>query len=364
MAIEIQYGNSVVVLPAKAVAVAQNAEKSDLAVLLALLSDAALCARYGQEEGIGAIAAAAGCTEDEVRSAVAFWRGAGVISLGEGKKKKPAAQEQPKTAPEAVPAKQELAQQEPASQVPAQDGAALLKKSDDLPKYTTAELGNLLEQRPETAGLLTECQNLFGKLFSTHEINTVLGLTDYLGLECEYVLIMVTHYCTYCKQIDKRPSVRGLEKLAISLYDRGITDMEALQEELMRQEELQKTESKLRGLFGIGARALTAKEKKAFSTWLHTYAFDMEMITLAFEMGADATGDVSVAYVNSILDRWNAQGIRTPDAVRADKDAHDAKRGTKGKCEQNAGSFDTDDFFDAAMRKSLGDNYDKIMKEE
>ena len=91
MAIEIQYGNSVVVLPAKAVAVAQNAEKSDLAVLLALLSDAALCARYGQEEGIGAIAAAAGCTEDEVRSAVAFWRGAGVISLGEGKKKKPAA---------------------------------------------------------------------------------------------------------------------------------------------------------------------------------------------------------------------------------------------------------------------------------
>ena len=59
-----------------------------LTVLLALLSDAALCARYGQEEGIGAIAAAAGCTEDEVRSAVAFWRGAGVISLGEGKKKK------------------------------------------------------------------------------------------------------------------------------------------------------------------------------------------------------------------------------------------------------------------------------------
>ena len=47
-----------------------------------------------------------------------------------------------------------------------------------------------------------------------------------------------------------------------------------------------------------------------------------------------------------------------------DKDAHDAKRGTKGKGEQNAGSFDTDDFFDAAMRKSLGDNYDKIMKEE
>ena len=72
MGIEIQYGNGVVVLPAKAVSVAQNAERSDLGVLLALLSDAALCAGYGQEGGARAIAEAAGCTEDEVHAAVAF----------------------------------------------------------------------------------------------------------------------------------------------------------------------------------------------------------------------------------------------------------------------------------------------------
>ncbi len=361
MAIEIQYGNGVVVLPAKVVGAWQSAEKSDISVLLTLLSDTALCARYGQEGSVETVAQIAGCTEDEVRAAVAFWRGAGVISVSAEKKQ--AKLQKKQTGTQAQP-KEHVAAEQPKAETSAADGAALLKKSDDLPKYTTAELGNLLEQRPETAGLLTECQNLFGKLFSTHEINTVLGLTDYLGLECEYVLILVTHYCTYCKQLDKRPSVRGLEKLAISLYDRGVTDMNALQEELLRQEELQKTESRLRSLFGIGARALTAKEKKAFSTWLHTYAFDMEMITLAFETGADATTDISVAYVNSILDRWNAEGIRTPDAVKADKDARDAKRSGKGKAEQSAGSFDTDDFFDAAMRRSLGDNYDKIMNDK
>lgn len=356
MGIEIQYGNGVVVLPAKAVSVAQSAERSDLSVLLALLTDAALCARYGQAGGAKAIAQAAGCTEEQVRSAVAFWRGAGVLSVNaEQKKKQPTAKEAPKTAPK---------QEQSVPGEAARDGAALLKKSEDLPKYTTAELGNLLEHRPETAGLLTECQNLFGKLFSTHEINTVLGLTDYLGLDCEYVLILVTHYSSYCKQLEKRPSVRGLEKLAISLYDRGITDMDALQQELLRQEEMQKTEGKLRSLFGIGARALTTKEKKAFSAWVHTYGFDMEMITLAFETAADATTDVNVAYVNSILDRWNAEGIRTPDAVRADKDAHMTKKSGKGKAEQAEGSFDTEDFFDAAMRKSLGDSYDTIMKDQ
>ena len=355
MAIQIEYGNGVVVLPAKAVAVMQSAEKSDLAVLIALLADASLCARYGQPDAARAIAAAAGCSEQAVSSAVAFWRGAGVISLSAQPEGQPVTQV-PQKAPEIVAP-------QPAQAESVADGAALLKKSDDLPKYTTAELGNLLESRPETAALLTECQNLFGKLFSTHEINTVLGLTDYLGLECDYVLILVTHYSSYCKQLEKRPSVRGLEKLAISLYDRGITDMVALQVELGRQEEMQRAEGKLRSLFGIGARALTTKEKKAFSTWLHTYAFDMEMITLAFEAGADATNDVSVAYVNSILDRWNAEGLRTPAAVLADKEARDAKRAKGKAAEGQNSSFDTDDFFDAAMRRSLGENYDKIMKD-
>lgn len=354
MALEIQYGNRVVVLPGKAVKAAGDAEKSDLAVLLALLSDDSLCAGYGQKGSVEAIAAASACTEDEVRAAIAFWRGAGVISVGGEKKKKEAAEQPVK---ENAPA--------PVQATPTQEvsGAVLLKKTDELPKYTTAELGNLLEARPETEALLQECQNLFGKLFSAHEVNIVLGLTDYLGLDSEYVLILVTHFCTYCKAQDKKPSLRGLEKLAISLYDRGITDMVALQEELLRQEELQKTESKLRTLFGIGARALTAKEKRMFSDWLHTYKFDMEMIALAFEVGADASTDVNVSYVNSILSRWHAEEIRTPADVQAEKEAHGAKK-TKGKATEPSGSFDTDDFFDAAMRKSLGDHYDEIMKKE
>lgn len=366
MAIEIQYGNGVVVLPARAAEVAQNAERSDLGVLLALLSDASLCAGYGQKGGVEAIAAASGYTVDEVSAAVAFWRGAGVLTLTEGKT--PAATQKRQSA---APAKPEgaPADRDNASKAAAPDGAALLKKSDDLPKYTMAELGNLLEQRSEIAELLTECQNLFGKLFTAHELNIMLGLTDYLGLSCEYVLLLATHFCTWSKENETRPSVRGLEKLAIAMYDRDIVEIKALQAELVRQEQVRSLEGKLRKLFGIGARALTTKEKKAFSDWVHAYQYDMEMITLAFEAGADATTDVTVPYVNSILKRWNTEGIRTPADVQASKQANEsarekAKTGTQGKAAQNAGSFDTDDFYEAAMRKSLGDNYDKIMQDK
>lgn len=356
MGVLINYGNGVVTLPQKAAAMLADAEKSDIAVLLALVSDRALCESCGTDQGARALAEVADCSEEQARASVAFWRGAGVLSLTEPASKEQASKKQ-------AGKKSAVPKEQPEIKPVGADAAALLKKSDDLPKYTTAELGSLLEARPETAALLQECQNMFGKLFSTHEVNTVLGLTDYLGLETDYVLILVTHYCRYCKQVEKRPSVRGLEKLAISLYDRGITDMAALQEELIRQEELQKTEGRLRALFGIGARALTAKEKKAFSTWLHTYRFEMDMITKAYEIAVDATGNASVAYVNSILDRWNAEQLRTPEQVDADRVAHDAKHG-KGRADGAGGSFETDDFFDAAMRKSLGDSYEQIMNKE
>ena len=361
MAIQIEYGNGVVVLPAKAAEVMQNAEKSDLAVLLALLADASLCARYGQADAACAIAQAAGCSEQAVASAVAFWRGAGVISVC-APVSEPSAEALKRVA--APIAKQPQAQ--PVQAEPTPDGAALLKKSDDLPKYTTAELGNLLEQRPDTAELLTECQNLFGKLFSTYEFNIMLGLTDYLGLSAEYVLLLATNFCNWSRGNGARPSVRAFEKLAVSMFDRGIVDFAALEVELARMEQVRSVENKLRHLFGIGARALSAKEKKAFADWVHTYQYDMEMITLAFEAGADASTDVSVPYVNSILKRWHAAGIRTPADVEADKQASDAAKDKgKGKkaTEQQGGSFDTDDFFEAAMRRSLGENYDKIVSE-
>ena len=357
MAIQIEYGTGVVVLPQKAVQVALNAEKSDLAVLLTLLSDVSLCANYGQQDACYAIAQAAGCTEDEVNAAVAFWRGAGVLSVVAEKQVKACKPQQVQSTP--------VEQVQAASE---QSGEALLKKSDELPKYTTAELGDLLEQRPKTAELLTECQNLFGKLFSAFEFNAMLGLTDYLGLSEAYVLVLATNFCNWSRENGVRPSVRAFEKLAVSLFDRGIVDLESLEAELVRMERVRKVESKLRTLFGIGARALTTKEKKAFSDWVHTYQYDMEMITLAFEAGADASTDVSVPYVNSILKRWHTAGIRTPADVQADKQANESAREkgkAKGKPEasQNS-SFDTDDFFAAAMRRSLGENYDNIMKKE
>ena len=53
--------------------------------------------------------------------------------------------------------------------------------------------------------------------------------------------------------------------------------------------------------------------------------------------------------MNGILERWYAAGITTPEAVKSDAEAH-----KKGK--QDGASFDTDEFFEAALKRSYSDN--------
>ena len=72
------------------------------------------------------------------------------------------------------------------------------------------------------------------------------------------------------------------------------------------------------------------------------------MVSRAYEMTVSATNEASVPYANAILERWNSEGIRTLEDV----DKAEAKRNETSKGESGNGSFDTDDFFEAALKRS------------
>ena len=83
---------------------------------------------------------------------------------------------------------------------------------------------------------------------------------------------------------------------------------------------------------------------------------------MAYEHAVDNTGKASVKYMHSILANWNKDGIRTPEDVRAADESHKAAvgaEGKKGKKNPPTGSFDTDDFFAAAVRRNFGDDSPK-----
>ncbi|MBR4031612.1 MAG: DnaD domain protein [Clostridia bacterium] len=325
----INYGCKVAVVPEKALEVSARAGAVELRALLGL------CALGGSVD-IKKLARSLSCSEDDVKSALAFWRGAGVIELGDSKE---TASDEP--AAEAVVASQKF--EEKATEV-SREAVKKLRRADELPQYTSDQLSDILEQRKETATLIDECQHIMGKVFNVKEINVLMGLVDYLELDCEYIMMLLT----YCVSLGKK-TLHYAEKLAFALYDAGITTGEQLSEELRRRELASDAEGKIRTLFGVGERAFTTKEKKFISSWINDMNYSIEIIEKAYEVTADATGKGSFPYANTVLERWNAAGLRTLEEIEASY----KKSGSEGPA---VGSFDTDSFFEAAVRRSLGNN--------
>ena len=154
--------------------------------------------------------------------------------------------------------------------------------------------------------------------------------------------------CAHAVSVDKR-SVRYIEKLAVEFYDKDIVSYEELEEELNTMKSRMSTETFVRTLFGIGKRAFIKKEKEAISDWTEKYGFGRDMIEKAYEITVSHTGEPKISYANAILERWYADGIKTPEDV----DAADSKRNTKNGTQS---SFETDDFFEAALNRTYSDD--------
>ncbi|MBE6538664.1 MAG: DnaD domain protein [Ruminococcaceae bacterium] len=317
------YGNSAFVLPGAVLDRIDRATKKDIKLILTLVSEPSLLS--GTRKSIDEIIRLTGMKREEIEASISFWRGAGVLE-------------------ELDTPTQEI-ETPKIKEVPVQSAEKpqkKLKSADSLPHYSTEELTSLLEKRAEYRFLIDECQQLFGKVLGTSEINMLIALTDYLGLDGEYILLLFAH----CGKMEHK-SVRTVEKLAHRFLDEGITDAETLGERLSFLEKAEETENKLRKLFGINSRAFTKKEKALLEKWLSEYKYDIDIIEKAYEVTIDSTQNPSLPYAGAIMDRWYSEGVRTPEDAEKNISEHKKNKGVDG------GSFDTDEFLEVALKRSF-----------
>lgn len=317
------YGRDAIVLPAALTEHVDKASKKDIKILLALAADP--MARVDMRAASERVSKRLSLSEGELDTSLAFWRGTGLLSLAEKDERisdMPAA---------------------PLAETPVHSPRVIA--DGGLPVYSSEELSEILERRAELSSLIDECQRVFGKIFNTREVGLIAGLTDFLGLEEEYILLLLSH----CVRMGKR-SVRYVEKMAISLHDEGVTDVHDLEERLHRIEVMADATGKLRAMFGISSRALTTKEKGMIEKWLCVMQYDESVLKMAYEITVDAIGKASISYANTVLERWYAEGYRT---------AEDVERAIAEYRRQKSGgnsSFDVDDFFEAALKRTYGEN--------
>ncbi len=321
------YGYELLTLPASVLSHIGEAGAEALRVLLWLSSDPALADKPRQ------LSKLAECDAEGTRAALAFWTEKGLFAPEDG----------------SLPAMSVLSESVPASvKQDKTEEKPLLRRADQLPTYTSSELADLLEARVAIRMLVDEAQKAYGKIFNTAEINILVGMTDYLGLSEESVVLLLAH----CKRIGKT-NLRSVEKYAFRLADRGITDAAALEEEFLRSEAMHSFEGQVRSLFGMKSRALTTKESKMLSAWMD-FGYGIDVVRLAYDITVTATGEPSVGYANAILERWHAEGLSDLAAVeKAIEKEKQKKEGKNGQKPALGNSFDTDDFFEAAIKRGF-----------
>lgn len=318
MKIYFEYGRDACVLPKIDKKVIARAGKTELRLLLALALDPTLLLDF--EERADELAILMKVTRNTLDNALSFWIGAGVISTSDKTLDINTAEE---TEPRALPK----------------------LKVTELPEYTRDELAGVLERRRELKGLIEEAQAVLGKVLNITEAELLVRISEGLGLDDEYILNLLA----YCKSIGKA-NMRYVEKTAVSFYDKGICTAGALNEHLRMLDRLSSAEGKIRGIFGMGERAFTAKESKFISDWINVYGFEFDVIKKAYEDTVNATSKPSLNYANRILESWYSEGLRTLSDVESFKAKKNVTAGA------SATSFNVDDFFTAAINRGFGES--------
>lgn len=308
MKIEMKYTGGILNLPSRVADLASEADEGQLRVLLILAgSPSYLC---DLDPYLTTVSQRAGLTLDETRAAIAYWAARDVL-VAEGL---------------------DIAVQEAA----VTEG----QNQNREPAYTGKQILAYVEKHAEFAALCNECQNVLGKVFTAHDYNNVMNLKSYFKFSDDYILLLLTH----CVEVEKS-SWAYIRKTAQALYDEGISSYTQLDSHFSARRNKRSLEYKIRKLLGIGEREFIKTERTYIEKWIEL-KISIELLTKAYEITLEKTGKASLAYMSKIIDNWLSSGIKTAEDVEKSQEQY------KNKQKLSMSTFDTDDFFEAALERS------------
>ena len=311
MRLEIKYTGSILNLPSRVADLAPTVSKEDLQVIISLFGYMEYFSNF--ENAIALLAEKLTISCEDVKASLQFWAKAGVLGvegLGDFEK-------------------------------------AMITDTNQngVPSYTGNQIQAYIENNKKMGELFTECQNVLGKVFNKHDFDNVIHLKEYYKFSSAYILLLLAH----CVDIGK-PNWAYVRKLAAEFYDNGITTYKKLDKHFADRKNQESLEYKIRKLFGIGEREFIKTERSVFEKWI-ALGLDFELIKLAYEITVEKTQKSSPRYADKIIDNWLSNGIKTVE------DAENAQSQYKAK--QQTETFDADDFFEAALKRSYEDKGDE-----
>ncbi|MDD5952803.1 MAG: DnaD domain protein [Oscillospiraceae bacterium] len=261
--------------------------------------------------------------EGDVTDAIQYWVAAGLIS-SPGEENAPDTPE-----PTAFFTEEKEA---PAVKTP------LPQKVRRSPKPTGLVLAERISQSEEISFLMQEAQRILGRTISPALSSTLLAAHDDYGLPVEVLIMLLM----YVKSVGKI-STQYIDAVARGWAEEEIFTHDAAEKKLHQLSEVAKAWRHIENVIGIDHRSPSSREEQYTERWIFQWKFSDEMVREAYERCVDATGKMTLGYMNKILERWHKSGITTIQQAKAEQEERNAKRAPKP---EQGRTYDIDAFND------------------
>lgn len=121
---------------------------------------------------------------------------------------------------------------------------------------------------------------------------------------------MISLAFEYCTEKKKKISVNYVRAVVMSWYDKGLSTIEAIEEEIKKSDEKYVRKNQVLRKLGLQYRAVSEPEIELINSWYEKYNYDEDLIDQAIKRTANIQKP-SINYVNSILTKWRKMGIKT-----------------------------------------------------
>ncbi|WP_283607320.1 DnaD domain protein [Faecalispora anaeroviscerum] len=242
------------------------------------------------------IAAALGITTPDVQDAMQYWVQVGLVTeTGSEQTVQPAA------AAESVPhQKLPLAAAPIAESLPPAPPRRI-------PKPDGLFIAERINQSAEIRFLMQEAQQLLGRPLSPGLSSTLLAIHDDYGLPVDVTLMLLQFVKSKGKD-----NTSYIEAVARDWAEEGISSHRQAEEKLRKLDDINKAWRKIEQELRLSPRSPSAREERYSDRWLLEWKFSPKMVREAYDRSVDAIGKLSLSYMNKILERWQREGITTP----------------------------------------------------
>jgi len=202
-----------------------------------------------------------------------------------------------------------------------------------------------INEDKEIEALLNEAQYILGRPVSPNENAGMIMMHDNDGLPCEVILMLLTYGASNQK------GMRQIEAMGAAWAKEGILTLEQADEKIRELEEGKEAYRRVQSILGLEFRKPSQKEEENYNRWINEWKFSDDIIKAAYDICINSKGKYIPNYVNTVLQRWYQNGIRTIEQVNIERSKPSKPSGTSSSANDNGrkSSFDINDLNGLSM---------------